>query len=97
VEPLKAPNDPRIIHQDVSKICYDHHCTLIKDHLHQISSGITITHDGHKFDSAIDYLDHFKKNVDHSLLPINQINKTIESELEKSRQVALDHDQHLDI
>lgn len=96
-EHLKAPNDPRIIHQDVSKICYDHHCTLIKDHLHQISNGITITHDGHKFDSAIDYLNHFKKNVDHSLLPINQINKTIESELEKSHHVALDHDHHLDM
>jgi hypothetical protein len=94
---LKVTHDPRIIHQDISKICYDHHCFIIKDHLHQISNGITITHDGHKFDSAIDYLEHFKKTVDHSLLPINQINKAIENELEKSQQADLNHDHHLDM
>ncbi|UCM86421.1 MAG: hypothetical protein LF885_07270 (plasmid) [Rickettsia endosymbiont of Culicoides impunctatus] len=41
---------------------------------------------------VVKYLEHWKDHVDHRILPIHDINRIIERELE--RQIAHDHHHH---
>jgi hypothetical protein len=47
---------------------------------------------GQGFDCVVKYLEHWKDHVDHRMLPIHDINRIIERELE--RQIAHDHHHH---
>lgn len=83
------------LHRDLSKICYNHHTNIINRHLDKLHDNLSVHHDGHKFECPIKYLEHWKNNVDHNLLPIKQINQIIKQE--HNRQHEMEHSYTMDM
>ena len=79
------------IHKNISNTCYDHHCGTLREHCTKIHAGEIIHHDGHKFDNVINYLEHWKDNVDHKLLPIEKMDHFIERELGRQQEQQIAH------
>lgn len=86
IEHFKSNNHLDIIHNNISKICYKSHCDTINDHCNKIASGETIMHKGHEFDCIVEYLEHWKDNVNHKMLPVKQIDNIIQQELDQQRE-----------
>ena len=89
---LKSEHRLDIIHNNINRVCHKYHCNLLQNHCKQIASGQSIMHQGQEFDCVVKYLEHWKDHVDHRILPIHDINRIIERELE--RQIAHDHHHH---
>jgi hypothetical protein len=83
------------LHRDLSKICHNHHANIINGHLDKLHDNLSVRHDGHKFECPIKYLEHWKNNVDHNLLPIKQINQIIKQE--HNRQHEMEHSYTMDM
>jgi Ti-type conjugative transfer relaxase TraA len=83
------------LHRDLSKICHNHHTNIINRHLDKLHDNLSVRHDGHKFECPIKYLEHWKNNVDHNLLPIKQINQIIKQE--HNRQHEMEHSYTMDM
>jgi len=81
-----------VIHNDINSICHKHNCDIINDHYKKLSVGQPVIHQGHKFDCIVEYLEHWKDNVNHNMLPIKDIDHVIERELDRQREI--DHRHH---
>ena len=81
-----------VIHNDINSICHKHHCDIINDHYKKLNTGHSVIYQGHKFDSVVEYLEHWKENVNHDMLPIKHIDHVIERELDRQREI--DHRHH---
>lgn len=92
---LKSEHRLDIIHNNINRVCHKYHCNLLHDHCNKIASGQSIMHQGREFDCVVKYLEHWKEHVDHRMLPIHDINRIIERELE--RQIAHDYHHSLDL
>ena len=79
----------------VSLFYLNHHTNIINRHLDKLHDNLSVRHDGHKFECPIKYLEHWKNNVDHNLLPIKQINQIIKQE--HNRQHEMEHSYTMDM
>jgi len=93
LEHLRSTRDIETIHEQIKQSCFKQHCETITEHYRHIEAGRTIEHDGHKFDCNIKYLEHWKSNVDHRLLPMNNINEALEHHHQQSHD-EIDHRHH---
>ena len=93
LEHLKSTGDLDSIHEQIKQSCFKQHCKIITEHYNHIDAGRTIEHDGHKFDCNVKYLEHWKSNVDHRLLPMNHINDALEHNRQQSHD-EIDHHHH---
>ena len=75
------------IHQNMRSICHEYHLDTINQHLSQLHKDIIVHHDDHKFECPIKYLEHWKNNVDHKLIPIREIDHRIEQEKEHIHEI----------
>lgn len=91
-ERFKSGHHLDVIHNGINSVCFKHHCDIINDHYKQLSTGHSVIHQGHKFDCVVDYLEHWKENVNHNMLPIQKIDQAIEMELDRQRDI--DHRNH---
>lgn len=89
---FKSDHHLNVIHNDINSICHKHHCDIINDHYKKLSTGQPVIHQGHKFDCIVEYLEHWKDNVNHNMLPIKHIDHVIERELDRQRE--MDHRHH---
>jgi len=94
---FKSNNPVGDIHNNINRICYKHHCTILTEHCNKINRGEVINHQGHKFDCVAGYLEHWKDNVHHDMLPVKQMNKQIERVHEQQRDRGDDHHISLDM
>jgi hypothetical protein len=88
---LKSDHDITEIHHNIRQDCFKYHRNMITDHYQQITSGKVIEHDGHKFDCPIKYLEHWKSNVDHSLIPIQSITRELDHHIEQRLAQQMEH------
>lgn len=86
VKDLTADKKISEIHDYIIESCYKHNCKILTAHCNEIASGRVVEHEGHKFDSVDKYLEHWKANVDHKLIPIKQINVEIQRLREKQKE-----------
>lgn len=84
---LKCSHNLEIIDKRINDICYKHHCKTLTKHCNQMDEGKVIHHNGTKFDNHIKYLEHWKENVDHKLLPIKQMNKIIQEHIQMQQSL----------
>lgn len=89
---FKSGHHLDVIHNDINSICHKHHCDIINDHYKKLSVGQPVVHQGHKFDCIVEYLEHWKENVNHNMLPIKHIDHVIERALDRQREI--DHRHH---
>jgi hypothetical protein len=94
---FKSNNPVGDIHNNINRICYKHHCKILTEHCNKINRGEVINHQGHKFDCVAEYLEHWKDNVHHDMLPVKQMNKQIERVHEQQRDRGDDHHMSLDM
>ena len=80
------------MHNDINSICHKHNCDIINGHYKKLSAGQFVMHQGHKFDCIVEYLEHWKENVNHNMLPIKHIDHVLERELDNQRE--LNHHHH---
>ena len=90
IEHYKSTHNLDLIHEQIKQSCFKQHCKIITEHFNHINAGRTIDHDGHKFDCTTKYLEHWKSNVDHKLLPINNINNALEHNHQRNHN-EMDH------
>jgi len=93
IEHYKSTHNLDSIHEQIKQSCFKQHCKIITEHYNHIDAGRTIEHDGHKFDCTTKYLEHWKSNVDHKLLPMKHINAALEHEHQKHHD-EIDHHHH---
>jgi hypothetical protein len=89
---FKSNNHLNIIHNEINTICHKHHCDIINSHYKQLNAGQSVMHQGKKFDSVLEYLEHWRDTVNHNMLPIKHIEQVIERE--HNRQQEIDHHHH---
>ncbi|MDC0864330.1 AAA family ATPase [Rickettsiaceae bacterium] len=94
---FKSNNPVADIHNNINRICYKHHCKILTEHYNKINRGEVINHQGYKFDCVAGYLEHWKDNVHHDMLPVKQMNKQIERVHEQQRDRGDDHHISLDM
>ena len=90
---LKLNHSVNDIHNNINQICYKRHCQILTKHCNQIQKGYMVEHQGHKFNCIAEYLEHWKDNVHHDMLPIKQINKQIDRVREM--QIEQSHKRHI--
>ena len=90
---FKSDHHLNVMHNDINSICHKHNCDIINDHYKKLSAGQPVIHQGHKFDCVVEYLEHWKENVNHNILPIKHIDYVIERELDRQRE-EIDHRHH---
>ena len=90
---FKSNNSVENIHNNINRICYKHHCQILKDHCNRINTGEVINHHGKKFDCVAEYLEHWKENVNHDMLPIKKMDQVIDQVHEQHRE----HGHHLSL
>ena len=83
------------MYKGLRRTCFEHHVNLINHHMDQFHHNGSIDHANQTFECPIKYLEHWKNNVDHHLLPIKQINQRIEQEHE--RQLQHEHAHTMDL
>jgi hypothetical protein len=69
----------------------------LTDHCNKINAGEVINHHGHQFDCVIGYLEHWKDNVHHDMLPIKKMDQVIDQAHEKQQNHTHDHHMSLDM
>ena len=84
-EHFKSNNQVEDIHHNINRICYKYHCDILNDHCRQLVVGQSVTHQGKQFDCIVEYLEHWKNNVNHNMLPIKKMDHVIE-QVERIRQ-----------
>ena len=94
---FKSNNSVDDIHHNINRICYKHHCKIMNENCNKIIRGEVINHQGHKFDCVAGYLEHWKDNVHHDMLPIKQMDKEIERVHENQKDHTHDHHMSMDM
>ena len=94
---LKLSHSVNDIYNNINQICYKRHCQILTKHCNEIQKGDVVEHQGHKFDCIAEYLEHWKDNVHHDMLPVKQMNKQIERVHEQQRDRGDDHHMSLDM
>lgn len=91
-EHFKSNNPVDDIHHNINSICYKHHCDILNDHCKKLVAGQSVMHQGQQFDCVVEYLEHWKDNVNHDMLPIKKMDQVIE-QVERIRE----QDHHLEL
>ncbi|HJK89011.1 MAG: MobA/MobL family protein (plasmid) [Candidatus Megaira endosymbiont of Mesostigma viride] len=91
-EHFKSNNPVDDIHHNINSICYKYHCDILNDHCKKLVAGQSVMHQGQQFDCVVEYLEHWKDNVNHDLLPIKKMDQVIE-QVERIRE----QDHHLEL
>jgi len=91
-EHFKSNNQVGDIHHNINRICYKHHCDILNDHCKKLVAGQSVMHQGQRFDCVVEYLEHWKDNVNHDMLPIKKMDQIIE-QAERIRE----QDHHLEL
>jgi hypothetical protein len=84
-EHFKSNNPVDDIHHNINSICYKHHCDILNDHCRKLVAGQSVMHQGQQFDCVVEYLEHWKYNVNHDMLPIKKMDQVIE-QVERIRE-----------
>jgi len=84
-EHFKSNNPVDDIHHNINSICYKHHCDILNDHCKKLVAGQSVMHQGQQFDCVVEYLEHWKDNVNHDMLPIKKMDHVIE-QVERIRE-----------
>jgi Ti-type conjugative transfer relaxase TraA len=84
-EHFKSNNQVDDIHHNINRICYKHHCDILNDHCKKLVAGQSVMHQGQQFDCVVEYLEHWKDNVNHDMLPIKKMDQVIE-QVERIRE-----------
>jgi Ti-type conjugative transfer relaxase TraA len=77
-EHFKSNNPIDNIHHNINRICYKYHCDILNDHCRKLVAGQSVMHQGQQFDCVVEYLEHWKDNVNHDMLPIKKMDHVIE-------------------
>ena len=64
----------------------------LNDHCKKLVAGQSVMHQGQQFDCVVEYLEHWKDNVNHDMLPIKKMDQVIE-QVERIRE----QDHHLEL
>ncbi|WPX99685.1 Ti-type conjugative transfer relaxase TraA (plasmid) [Candidatus Megaera polyxenophila] len=91
-EHFKSNNPVDDIHHNINRICYKHHCDILNDHCKKLVAGQSVMHQGQQFDCVVEYLEHWKDNLNHDMLPIKKMDQVIE-QVERIRE----QDHHLEL
>ena len=83
---FKSNRDIMELHRDLGHVCHEHHTNIIDQHIKDLHTVGIVHHDNHKFECPIKYLQHWKNNVDHHLLPMEHIDHTLEKEHEHQNE-----------
>jgi nucleoside-triphosphatase THEP1 len=84
-EHFKSNNPVDDIHHNINSICYKYHCDILNDHCKKLVAGQSVMHQGQQFDCVVEYLEHWKDNVNHDMLPIKKMDQVIE-QVERIRE-----------
>ena len=84
-EHFKSNNQVDDIHHNINRICYKHYCDILNDHCKKLVAGQSVMHQGQQFDCVVEYLEHWKDNVNHDMLPIKKMDQVIE-QVERIRE-----------
>lgn len=84
-EHFKSNNPVDDIHHNINSICYKYHCDVLNDHCKKLVAGQSVMHQGQQFDCVVEYLEHWKDNVNHDMLPIKKMDHVIE-QVERIRE-----------
>ncbi len=84
-EHFKSNNPVDDIHHNINRICYKHNCDILNDHCRKLVAGQSVMHQGQQFDCVVEYLEHWKYNVNHDMLPIKKMDQVIE-QVERIRE-----------